>query len=125
MTKTEDQRPVVIVVDDDEAVRESLRFMLETAGFDVDTFASACQFLAAAYDRQPLCLLVDQHMPQLTGLDLLQRLREAGRVVPAALMTGSPSTDLMRRAMELGVQEILEKPLPDDVLFRFVQKASR
>jgi two-component system, LuxR family, response regulator FixJ len=125
MTNTEDQRPVVIVVDDDEAVRESLRFLLETAGFDVDTFASACQFLAAACDRRPLCLLVDQHMPQLTGLDLLQRLRETGYAVPAALMTGSPSTGLMRRAMELGVLEILEKPLPDDVLFRFVHKASR
>jgi len=125
MTKTEDRRSVVIVVDDDEAVRESLRFLLETAGFDVDTFASACQFLSAAHGRRPLCLLVDQHMPQLTGLDLLQRLRETGYTVPAALMTGSPSTSLMRRAKELGVQEILEKPLPDDVLFRFVHKVSR
>jgi len=116
---------VVIVVDDDDAVRESLRFLLETAGFDVETFASACQFLAAAYDRRPLCLLVDQHMPQISGLDLLQRLREAGHTVPAALMTGSPSTALMRRAMELGVQEILEKPLPDDALFSFVFKLSR
>ncbi|MGE0225186.1 MAG: response regulator transcription factor [Acetobacteraceae bacterium] len=117
-------RPTVAVVDDDEAVRDSLRFLLETAGFDVDTFASACQFLEASVPRDGVCLLVDQHMPRLTGLDLLQRLKERGMDVPVALMTGSPSPELTQRAQELGVAAVLEKPLMEDQLLRFVGRAS-
>jgi two-component system response regulator FixJ len=117
-------RPMVAVIDDDEAVRDSLRFLLETAGFDVDTFGSACQFLAAPGRNGQVCLLVDQHMPRVTGLDLLRRLRERGQDLPVALMTGSPSADLTRRALELGVAEVLEKPLSDDVLLRFVERAA-
>ena len=117
------RRPVVVVVDDDEAVRDSLRFLLETAGFDVDTFASAGDFLAASYRDRRLCLLLDQHMPRMTGLDMLQRLRDSGWDLPVALMTGSPSDELSRRAHELGVLEVLEKPLPGDVLLRFVERS--
>jgi FixJ family two-component response regulator len=117
------RRPVVVVVDDDEAVRDSLRFLLETAGFSVDTFGSACDFLAATYRDRRLCLLLDQHMPRMTGLDMLQRLRDRGWDLPVALMTGSPSEEVTRRARELGVEEVLEKPLPGDVLLRFVERS--
>jgi two-component system response regulator FixJ len=116
----ESHRPVVIVVDDDDAVRESLRFFLETAGFDVDAFASARDFLAAASKDSPLCMLIDQHMPQLTGLDLIRALRDRGVNFSAALMTGSPSPELASRAHALGVDDVLEKPLSDDSLIRFV-----
>jgi FixJ family two-component response regulator len=67
-------------------------------------------------------MLVDQHMPDLTGLELLRRLRDAGREWPVALMTGSPSADLTRQAYELGVTAVLEKPLAEEPLFRFVQR---
>jgi len=117
-------RLTVAVVDDDEAVRDSLRFLLETAGFDVDTFASACQFLAAPVPRSPMCLLIDQHMPRVTGLDLLRQLKERGLDVPVALMTGSPSADLTQRAQEIGVAAVLEKPLAEEQLLRFVGRAS-
>lgn len=113
-------RLIVAVIDDDEAVRESLRFLLETAGFSVDTFASACQFLAASVVHPRICLLVDQHMPNLTGLDLLRRLHENGQMPRVALMTGSPSEDLTRQALELGVVAVLEKPLAEELLFGFV-----
>jgi FixJ family two-component response regulator len=113
-------RLIVAVIDDDEAVRDSLRFLLETAGFAVDTFASACQFLAASLSHARICLLVDQHMPHLTGLDLLRRLHALGPMPRVALMTGSPSDDLTRQAMELGVVAVLEKPLAEDTLFGFV-----
>ncbi len=116
----DDGRLIVAVVDDDEAVRDSLRFLLETAGFDVDTFASACQFLAASISHPCICLLVDQHMPNLTGLDLLRRLRESGQMPRVALMTGSPSEELTRQALELGVVAVLEKPLAEASLFGFV-----
>ncbi|MGE0416464.1 MAG: response regulator transcription factor [Acetobacteraceae bacterium] len=105
---TESHHPTVAVVDDDQGVRDSLRFLLETVGFDVDTFTSACEFLAASVHGDPVCLLVDQHMPHLTGLDLLRVMRERGMSVPVALMTGSPSAELARMAEELGVAAIFE-----------------
>jgi two-component system response regulator FixJ len=110
----------VAVVDDDEAVRESLRFLLETAGFRVETFGSAAQFLQSAAHEALGCLLLDQHMPQVTGLDLLRELRRRGESLRVALMTGSPSPELTRRAKELGAVEVIEKPLTDDALLRFL-----
>lgn len=118
------RRRLVGVVDDDAAVRDSLRFLLEAAGFPVATFYSADQFLAAADADGVACLLLDQHMPQVTGLELLQRLRRAGRDLPVALMTGSPSAQLMRRALELGALVVLEKPLTEQALFQFVEDAA-
>jgi FixJ family two-component response regulator len=113
----------VAVVDDDEAVRESLRFLLEIAGYQVATFPSGCDFLRTGTVYAAACLLVDQHMPQLTGLQLLRYLRESGNKTPVALMTGSPSVDLTRQAHDLGAAEVLEKPLADEVLFRFVEQS--
>jgi two-component system response regulator FixJ len=116
-------RPIVAVVDDDQAVRDSLRFLLEIAGYDVATFASAAEFFASDDLDSVVCLLVDQHMPKLTGLELLRRLRPTRQELPVALMTGSPSAELTRQARELGVMEVLEKPLAEDVLFTFVDRA--
>jgi len=118
------RRRLVGVVDDDAAVRDSLRFLLEAAGFSVATFASAEQFLAVTDADGVDCLLLDHHMPQVTGLELLRRLRRAGWELPVALMTGSPSVQLMRRALELGAVVVLEKPLTDLALFQFVGTAT-
>ena len=118
------RRRLVGVVDDDAAVRDSLRFLLEAAGFSVLTFQSAEQFLAATDQDGIDCLLLDHHMPQVTGLELLRRLRRAGWELPVALMTGSPSAQLMRRALELGAVAVLEKPLTDQALFQFVGDAT-
>ncbi len=117
-------RPMVIVVDDDEAVRESLRFLLDIAGYDVATFDSAQAYLDCA-DRQPAtCMVLDQHMPHTTGLELLAALRQSGIRLPTALITGSPSPDLVRQAIALGAARVLEKPLADDALLRFVACAA-
>ncbi len=113
-------RVTVAVVDDDQAVRDSLRFLLETVGFDVTTFTSACDFLASPSQDRPIYLLIDQHMPRLTGLDLLLRMRDRGISSMVALMTGSPSPELSRRALELGADVVLEKPLAEEVLLRFL-----
>src|SRR5579862_1537777 len=80
----------VAVVDDDPAVLDSLRFLLEVLGCDVATYASALTYLddPAAH---PACMIVDQHMPRMTGLELAQRLRDDGRLIPMLLITGSPS----------------------------------
>jgi two-component system, LuxR family, response regulator FixJ len=114
---------LVGVVDDDDAVRDSLQFLLETAGLCVVTFSSAAQFLNEAKPDDLACLVVDQHMPDQTGLQLVSRLRGQGVTLPIALITGSPSPDLVRLARELGVANILEKPLDDGVLLAFIEGA--
>ncbi len=117
-------RQQVAVVDDDDAVRDSLRFLLETAGYDVLTFDSAGAFLSWPDLGKVACLLVDQHMPQITGLELVARVRVTWPDLPVALMTGSPSAGLTRRAFEVGVQQMLEKPLQEPGLLLFVDRAA-
>ena len=115
---------IVGIVDDDAAVRDSLRFLLEAAGFGVITFESADEFLATADPDAIVCLLLDQHMPRVTGLELLRRFHEAGQRLRVALMTGSPSPQLTRQALQLGAVVVLEKPLTDQALFQFVGEAT-
>ncbi len=117
-------RSVVAVVDDDEAVRESLRFLLEIAGYDVLTFDSAQAYLDHVSRQPATCLVLDQHMPHTTGLELLAMLRQRGQRLPTALITGSLSPDLVRQATALGASRVLEKPLADDALLRFVACAA-
>ena len=116
-------RRLVAVVDDDDAVRDSLQFLLETAGFSVATYSSAAQFLNEGRPCDLLCLVVDQHMPERTGLQLVSCLRNRGVGLPIVLITGSPSPDLLRLASELGIAKVLEKPLDDDVLLDFIAHA--
>jgi two-component system, LuxR family, response regulator FixJ len=111
------------VVDDDDAVRDSLRFLLEIAGHAVATYGSAAQFLHEAPIGELVCLVVDQHMPDQTGLQLVAHLRADGVSLPVALITGSPSADLIRMARELDVAEVMEKPLNDDTLLDFIARA--
>ncbi len=111
---------LVGIVDDDTAVRDSLQFLLEAAGYGVVTFHSAAQFLAAPDPDRIACLLLDHHMPEMTGLDLLRRLRRSRRDLPVALMTGSPSAEVTRQALQLGAVVVLEKPLTDRALFQFL-----
>jgi FixJ family two-component response regulator len=117
------RRRLVGIVDDDTAVRDSLQFLLEAAGFSVVTFQSAAQFLAAPAQDRIACLLLDHHMPEMTGLDLLRRLRRGRPDLPVALMTGSPSAEITRQALQLGATTVLEKPLTDHALFQFLGRA--
>jgi FixJ family two-component response regulator len=114
---------LVAVVDDDDAVRDSLQFLLETAGFPVVTYSSAAQFLSEARPCDLVCLVVDQHMPDRTGLQLVSDLRRRGVSLPIALITGSPSPDLVRLARQLEVASVMEKPLDDDALLAFIAHA--
>ena len=114
---------LVAVVDDDDAVRDSLRFLLEIAGYSVATYGSAAEFLHEAPLADLACLVVDQHMPEQTGLQMVSRLRSQGVTLPVALITGSPSPDLIRLASELNVGSVMEKPLDDDALLEFIEHA--
>jgi two-component system, LuxR family, response regulator FixJ len=117
-------RDTVAIVDDDEAVRHSLRFWLEVIGHKVETFASVADFLRAEIETL-LCLIVDHHMPGMTGLDLAERLRTEGNMVPIMLTTGLPSRAIYARAAELGVDEVLEKPFDETLLLAFIDTARR
>jgi two-component system, LuxR family, response regulator FixJ len=117
-------RRTVAIVDDDEAVRNSLRFLLEPAGHVTEAFASASEFLKSEM-HQLACLILDHQMPHMTGLELLERLRELGVGIPVLLITGSPSPTLVAQAATLGVERVLEKPPGESDLLNFVNGAIR
>ncbi len=87
---TDVPRDTVAIVDNDHAVRHSLQFLLEVIGHKVETFASATEFLKAELAKF-VCLIVDHHMPGMTGLELAARLRAEGSTIPFMLVTGSAS----------------------------------
>jgi FixJ family two-component response regulator len=110
----------VAIVDDDPAVLDSLKFLLEVSGHEVATYASGAQFLADRAVR-PKCLIVDQHMPEMTGLELVMQLRRLGAELPIMLITGSLSKAIVVRASQIGIQRVLEKPPTETELLRFVE----
>jgi two-component system response regulator FixJ len=112
----------VHVVDDDAAMRDSLRMLLEAAGFAVRTFDSASAFLASG----PMglgCVLTDVRMPEIDGLALLRRLRERGVHLPVIVMTGQGDIAIAVQAMKAGAIDFLEKPFDDATLIEVLGKA--
>ena len=105
----------IAIVDDDAAVCDSTRFLLETYDFDVHTYQSGADFLR---DNPAIaCLIVDYHMPELNGLDVVSELRKRGRAVPTIIMiTATTDPTVERRAAQLGILQVLKKPLSNQVL---------
>jgi FixJ family two-component response regulator len=114
-------QPTVYVVDDDEAVRESLRALFESVGLAVETFASAGEFLASAERPGVGCLLVDVRMPGLSGLELLEKLKELQVNLPAIVITGHGDVATAVRAMKAGAKDFIEKPFNAQLLLERVQ----
>ena len=111
---------VVHVVDDEEAVRNSLAFLLASAGFAVRTHESATGFLAIAPDIHNGCLITDLRMPDMSGVDLLRRLRADGTSLPAIVITGHGDVQMAVEAMKNGALDFIEKPYSDDVLIESI-----
>ena len=101
---------LVCVVDDDTAVRDSVSVLLETIGFEVLAYASGAEFLADKRHRTASCLIIDQHMPGMNGLDVVRMMHASGLNIPAVLVTGRLDPAVAGRAGEIGVTAILEKP---------------
>jgi two-component system, LuxR family, response regulator FixJ len=114
----------VAIVADDNAVRDSLQFLLEVVGHPVETFASAAEFLKAEKQRIA-CLILDYHMPEMTGLELAERMRADGASIPILLVTASPSSTILARAAEVGVNRMLEKPATKEDLLDFIDAATK
>jgi two-component system, LuxR family, response regulator FixJ len=115
--------PDVHVIDDDEAVRESIDFLLRSAGLSVRTYDSATSFLDAAPKIGAGCVITDVRMPGLTGIDLLRRLQEMQIGLPVIVITGHGDVPLAVEAMKCGAVDFLEKPFDDDVLLASVRAA--
>ena len=114
--------PVILVVDDDAAVLSSLKFCLEIEGFDVRLFAHAEHLLSEPDLPGFGCLIIDYHMPGMTGLELLAKLRSSGIELPAILITGPPGIPLRRQAAVAGVA-IVEKPVLGNALTEAIRGA--
>ena len=119
------ENAVVHVIDDDEAIRQSLEFLLHAAKMVVKTYSSAASFLEALPGIGPGCIVTDVRMPGMNGIELLRRLRELKVGVPVIVVTGHGDVPLAVEAMRIGAADFLEKPFDDEVLLASVRSALR
>lgn len=114
---------LVHVIDDDDAVRDSLAFLLRSARIDVRTYDSATAFLDATSNSATGCIVTDVRMPGMSGVDLLRQLKARGSAIPVIVITGHGDIQLAVEAMKIGAADFLEKPFDDDVLLASVKSA--
>ncbi|UHD46479.1 response regulator [Aureimonas altamirensis] len=115
--------PKVHVIDDDAAVRNSLAFLIDTAGLSVVTYPSAPAFLAALADPLRGCVVTDVRMPEMSGIDLLKRLKAQDALLPVIVMTGHGDVPLAVEAMREGAVDFIEKPFDDEAILTSVSAA--
>ena len=118
-----DENIFVHVIDDDEAARDSLAFLLGTAKINVKTYDSASEFLKVAANVTSGCVITDVRMPDISGIDLLRRLKELRVGLPVIVITGHADVQLAVEAMKIGAADFLEKPFDEDVLLATVRSA--
>ena len=114
---------IIYVIDDDDAVRQSLEFLLKTAGITVRGFESAKAFLDVMPDIRSGCVITDVRMPDITGIELLQRVKKINPDLPVIVITGHGDISLAVEAMKIGAVDFLEKPFDDDLLLAAVRAA--
>lgn len=117
----EPARELICIVDDDEAVADSLKALLETFGFHVRSYGSGADFLADDRMRWAGCLVMDQQMPGMSGLDVADHLHRAGIRLPIILISGGLDTKTRERAARLGVTKIVDKPFAANRLVNLIQ----
>ena len=115
--------PLVHVIDDDEAVRQSLEFLLNSAELAVRSYDSATAFLDVLPEVRCGCIVSDVRMPEMTGIQLLQHIQKMAVGLPAILITGHGDVPLAVEAMQMGAVDFLEKPFDDEVLVATVRAA--
>jgi len=110
------------IVDDDVSMRRSLKLLLVSYGFAVETFPSAEEFFSDVRNTAPGCLILDIHMPGLNGWDMLQKLSESGHKYPVIVITADKDEDFKERALKAGVVGFLQKPFEDHYLLHMVNQ---
>jgi two-component system response regulator FixJ len=116
---------LIYIVDDDDAVRDSLSLLLESAGHQVETFEAAAEALESCRARLPACVITDVRMPEMDGLEFQQKLADARIDVPVIVITGHADVPLAVRAMKAGAIDFIEKPFPDDAILASIESAVR
>lgn len=116
---------LVHVIDDDPAVRDSLSFLLETASLETRVYDSAIAFLEALPEVTSGCVVTDVRMPEMTGIELVRRLKAQGFTLPIIMITGHADVPLAVEAMKAGVADFIEKPFNDDILLAAIATALR
>src|SRR5437588_7004966 len=114
---------VAHVIDDDEAVRQSIEFLLRSAKIDVKVYESAAAFLGGVPDISSGCIVTDVRMPDMSGIDLLRRLKELRVPLPVIVITGHGDVPLAVEAMKAGAADFIEKPFDDETLLSAIRGA--
>jgi two-component system response regulator FixJ len=120
-TSTMQPEPIIYVIDDDDAVRQSLEFLLRTAGINVRGFESAKAFLEVLPQIRSGCIITDVRMPDISGIDLLRKVKERDVDIPVIVITGHGDISLAVEAMKIGAVDFLEKPFDDEQLLAAVR----
>ena len=115
--------PLLAVVDDDADVRVALTRLVSSAGFEVETFASGAEFLRSIEDHEPDCVVLDLHMPEMSGFDVQGALAGGHAAVPVVVMTGHDTPESRARAVQLGAKGYLCKPVNDEALLAAISAA--
>jgi FixJ family two-component response regulator len=114
---------IVSIVDDDESLRRSLRNLLASVGFPVETFASAEAFLQSIHQERTGCLVLDLRMPGMNGFDLLRHLSDTGSRIPAVILTAHGDDEARQRSLQAGAVAFLSKPFNGKALLDAVRTA--
>jgi FixJ family two-component response regulator len=114
---------IIAIVDDDASAREGLQSLIRSAGWRVETFVSAQEFLGRRGAEAPSCLILDLQLPGLSGLDLQERMAEVGLAIPIVFLTGHGDIPASVQAMKAGAVEFLTKPLDEQKLLQAIQEA--
>ena len=115
--------PLLAVVDDDEDVRVALMRLVSSAGFAVETFASGGEFLRSVEDHEPDCVVLDLHMPAMSGFDVQGALANRHPTLPVVVMTGHDIPESRVRAVQMGAKAYLRKPIDDEALLAAIGDA--
>jgi two-component system response regulator FixJ len=121
----DDPQPTIYVVDDDDAVRDSLKILLESYDLAVRDFGSVPDFLNAPEPKGAACLVLDLHLPVMGGFDVMSMLAQQGTPLPVIVITGRGDAQTRARALQAGAVAFLEKPVDDQSLMSAIQTALR
>ena len=116
-------RPLIAVVDDEEPIRRALCRLIRAAGFDVETFSCGVSFLASVEEQVPDCLVLDLHMPDMSGFDIQARTADLGHDVPIVIITGYDTPEARERVLAAGATAYLKKPVDADTLLDAIASA--
>ena len=120
---SENQRPSVFIVDDDAAVRDAVKFLVQSFGWQAEGFDSGEAFLRVYTPGRPACLVLDLHMPRMNGVELQNHLRARGYRIPVIVITAQPDDSLVAQAKRAGALSVLQKPFNNQELMHNILRA--